>query len=275
MDLTGAASRESLALATRGLDDFIDGADPDELARMADELFATVALLDREPTLRRALTDPAADPDRRSDLLARVLGDRVGDATTRLLRPLVRSRWSAPRDLPDAVEQLGHRAALGAAERRGTLDDVEDQLFRFGRILDAEPRLRQALEDQAADPDRRQTLLDRLVGDRVDPTTGRLLRQAVRAPRGRTVERSVTQLVELAAARRQRYVAVVTAAAPLTEQQETRLADLLARIYGRPVSVQVSVDPSTLGGLVVQVGDEIIDGSVLSRLNQVRRQLAG
>jgi F-type H+-transporting ATPase subunit delta len=118
-------------------------------------------------------------------------------------------------------------------------------------------------------------LLDRLVGDRVGPTTRRLLEQAVRSPRGRTLDRAIGELGDLAAARRQRYVASVTAAAPLTEQQEGRLADILARIYGRPVSIQVAVDPAVLGGLVVRVNDEVIDGSVLSRLTQVRHRLAG
>lgn len=275
MDFTGAASRESLDLATRGLDDFIDSADPDDLARMADELFGTVALLDQQAGLRRALADPAADPDRRAALLEQLLGSKVGNSTLRLLRPLVRSRWSRPADLADAAELLGRRAALGVAERRDTLDDVEDELFRFGRILDGQPELRRALEDRTADPERRIPLLDRLIGDRVDPTSRRLLEQAVRSPRGRTLDRSIEELVELAAARRQRYVAAVTAAAPLTEQQEQRLSEILARIYGRRVSVQVSVDPQLLGGLVVRVNDEVIDGSVLTRLTEVRHRLAG
>jgi len=275
MDFTGAASRESLALAIRGLDDVIDSADPDDLARLADELFATVALLDGQPALRRALADPAADPDRRAELLERLLDDKVGASTLRLLGPLVRSRWSRPRDLADAAELLGRRAALGVAERTGTLDEVEDQLFRFGRILDAESRLRQELEDRSGAAERRVELLDRLIGGKVDPTTLRLLHQSVRSPRGRTLDRSVGELVELAAARRQRYVAEVTAAAPLTEQQERRLSDTLARVYGRQVSVQVSVDPQLLGGLVVRVNDEVIDGSVLTRLTEVRHRLAG
>jgi F-type H+-transporting ATPase subunit delta len=275
MDLTGAASRESLDLATRGLDDFIDRADPADLGRMADELFATVALLDGQPRLRRALADPAAEPDRRAALLERLVGGKVGDSTLRLLRPLVRSRWSRPRHLADAAELLGRRAALGVAERSGTLDEVEDQLFRFGRILNAEPRLRQQLEDRSGAAERRVGLLDRLVGGKVDPTTLRLLGQAVRSPRGRTLEDAVGELVELAAARRERYVAYVTAPAALTEQQEQRLAATLGRIYGRMVSLQVAVEPELLGGLVVRINDEVIDGSVLSRLSAVRQQLTG
>lgn len=272
---TGAASRESLASAERALDEVIDRSSAEELGTLADQLFSVVGLLDREGALRRSLADPAADPDRRAALLDRLFGDRLDARALELLRPLVRERWSAPRDLTDAVESLGRRAALGVAERSGALDDVEDELFRFGRILAAEHRLREALQAADVPADRRLTLFDRVIGGRVDPTTRRLLEQAVRAPRGRTLETAADELVALAAARRERYVAYVTAPTALTEHQETRLAATLARIYGRTVSLQVAVDPQLLGGLVVRVNDEVIDGSVLSRLTDVRHRLAG
>lgn len=273
--VAGAASRESLAAANRALDEVIDRDLATDLGAVADELFAVAALLDREHGLRRNLADPATEPDRRQALLERVLGDRLGARTLELLRLLVRSRWSGSRDLADAVEALGQRAALGVAERDGTLDEAEDELFRFGRILDAQPRLRLLLEDRAAPADGRVGLLDRLVGGQVNPPTRRLLEQAVRFPRGRTLDRAVDELVELAAARRERYVAYVTAPAPLTGRQERRLTAALWRIYGRQVSLQVAVDPELLGGLVVRVNDEVIDGSVLSRLSEVRQRLAG
>jgi F-type H+-transporting ATPase subunit delta len=275
MEASGAASRESLAAATGALDELIDRSTAADLATLADQLASVTAVLDREAGLRRTLADPAAEPDRRQALFERLFGDQLDVRALELLRPLVRERWSSSRDLADAVETLSRRAALGVAERSGTLDDVEDQLFRFGRILDAEPRLRQTLEDRNVPAPRRIELLDRLIGDRVDPTTRRLLEQAVTAPRGDSLERTVGELVELSAARRERYVAYVTAPAPLTERQETRLAETLARIYGRQVSVQVSVEPELLGGLIVRVNDEVIDGSVLSRLSGLRHRLAG
>lgn len=271
----GAASRESLATASTALDALIDRSTATDLAALADQLIEVTALLDRESGLRRALADPAADPDRRSALFDRVLGGKLDVRAQELLRPLVRERWSTQGDLTDAVETLSRRAALGVSERSGTLDDVEDQLFRFGRILEGETRLRQALEDRNLPAQGRVDLLDRLLGDRVDPTTRRLLNQAVSAPRGRSVDRSVTELVELAAARRERYVAYVTAPAPLTDAQEERLTSTLARIYGRAVSLQVSVDEKLLGGLLVRVNDEVIDGSVLARLTGLRQRLAG
>jgi F-type H+-transporting ATPase subunit delta len=271
----GAASRESLAVATRALDQLIDRTQAADLGKVADELFLVTGLLERQHGLRRTLADPATDPDRRQALLERVLGDRLDPRTLDLLRLLVRSRWSGPRDLTDAVEAFGQRAALGMTGRGGGLDDVEDELFRFGRILEAEPRLRLLLEDRAAPADRRVELLDRLVGRRVNPASRRLLEQAVRSPRGRTLDRAVAELVELAAARRERYVAYVTAPAPLSEEQERRLTATLARVYGRQVSLQVAVEPSLLGGLVIRVNDEVVDGSVVSRLAEVRHRLAG
>ena len=213
----GAASRETLAAGISALDGIIDRSRQEQLGPLADQLFAVTELLDREAGLRRALADPAADPDRRQALFDRLLGSQLDAQALELLRPLMRERWSGPRDLADAVEALSRRAVLGIAERAGTLDDVEDQLFRFGRILEGEPRLLLALEDPLAPADRKIALLDRLIGDRVDRTTRQLLEHAVRAPRGRGLEQAVTELVELAAARRERYVAYVTAPAPLTD----------------------------------------------------------
>jgi F-type H+-transporting ATPase subunit delta len=271
----GAASRETLAAGISALDGIIDRSRPEQLGPLADQLFAVTELLDREVGLRRALADPSTDPDRRQALFDRLLGSQVDAQALELLRPLMRERWSSSRDLADAVQVLSRRAVLGIAERSGSLDDVEDQLFRFGRILEAESQLRLALEDPTAPIDRRLALLDRLVGDRVDPSTRQLLEQAVRAPRGRGLERAVTELVELAAARRERYVAYVTAPAPLTEQQERRLATALARVYGRQVSLQVTINPELIGGLVVRVNDEVIDGSVASRLAAARQRMTG
>lgn len=271
----GAASRETLAAGISALDGIIDRSRAAELGPLADQLFAVTELLDREAGLRRALADPAADPDRRQALFDRLLGNQLDAQALELLRPLVRERWSSARDLADAVQALSRRAVLGIAERAGSLDDVEDQLFRFGRILEGEPRLLLALEDPLAPADRKVALLDRLVGDRVDPTTRQLLEHAVRAPRGHGLEQAVTALVELAAARRERYVAYVTAPAPLTEQQEGRLTAALGRVYGRQISLQVTVDPQLLGGLVVRVNDEVIDGSVVSRLAAIRQRMTG
>ena len=177
---------------------------------------------------------------------------------------------------PTRSQALSRRAVLGIAERAGTLDDVEDQLFRFGRILER----RAAAAARAGGPagaDRPQgrACWTGWSATGSTGTTRQLLEHAVRAPRGHGLEQAVTELVELAAARRERYVAYVTAPAPLTDQQERRLAAALARVYGRQISLQVTVDPALLGGLVVRVNDEVIDGSVVSRLDAIRHRMTG
>jgi len=270
-----AASRESLAAARERLDAFIDRASAVELGTVADELFGVLSLLDREPALRRALSDPATEPGARVRLLEDVFGSRLGPRTLDQLRELVAARWSEPRDLTEAIEAIAEQATLGAAERSGTLDEVEDELFRFGRIVDAHPHLRSLLADARVPADRRIDLLDRLIVGKVNSATRRLLEQIVRAPRGRTLDAAIEHLVELAATRRERYVAYVRAPAPLTSEQESRLAAALTRIYGRAVGLQVEVDPELVGGLVVRVNDEVIDGSLATRLAEARQRMTG
>jgi F-type H+-transporting ATPase subunit delta len=123
--------------------------------------------------------------------------------------------------------------------------------------------------------DQRLGVLRDLVRDRVRPLTLALLEHVLRSPRGRRVEEAVEELVSLAAERREEIVADVRVAAPMTADQERRLAAALGGVYGRAVRLQVSVDPTLLGGVVVTVGDEVIDGSVVHRLEQARRALSG
>jgi F-type H+-transporting ATPase subunit delta len=186
---------------------------------------------------------------------------------------LVSARWSRPSDLVEAIEVLARRATLAVAEKDGTLAEVEDELFRFGRILDSEPALASLLADPNAPEDRRVALLDQVLGRKVRPVTKALLEQTVRTPRGRSLDLAAEELSELAAARRDRYVAHVGTPVALTAQQEQRLTDTLSRLYGRQMSLQIELDPALLGGLVVRVGGEVIDGSVSSRLSAAKRAL--
>lgn len=270
-----AASRESLAAATGRLDDVVAGADADQVRVLGDELSAVLDLLQRERVLRRYLTDPATPEDARERLARGLLDGKVSGPTVDVVAGLARGRWSAPVDLLDALETLARRAVLVRAERDGVLEDVEDELFRFSRILDAQQQLRGLLADETAPIDGRIALLDGLVAGKVTSVTRQLLEQAVRVPRARSLEFVVAKLAELAAALRGRSVARVTAAAPLTDEQERRLAQVLSNVFGRSVSVQVELDPDLLGGLVIRVGDEVIDGSVAARLARARQELPG
>lgn len=268
------ASRESLAAARDTLGALLRSGDTD-LAALADELFEVTGVLDRERGLRRALTDPSRSGDDRAALARAVFGDRVGAAAVDVLVWAVRARWSSPRELVDALELLAVEAQVAAADRAGHLDAVEDELFRTARIVAGTPELRSALADLSAPVANRAALIEDLLADQVHDETLRLVRRAVVAPRGRTFDRTLEQYAQVAADLRSRLVATVTASVPLTEEQRGRLGAALARIYGHEVHLNVQVDPSIVGGISVAIGDEVIDGTVVSRLEDARRRLVG
>ncbi|AZK96512.1 MULTISPECIES: F0F1 ATP synthase subunit delta [Streptomyces] len=268
------ASREALSAARESLDALTDNTSADA-AKLAGELAAVTALLEREVSLRRVLTDPAQSGDAKAELAGRLLSGQVGGEAVDLVSGAVRSRWSRSRDLVDALEELANTADLTAAQRAGDLDDVEDELFRFGRIVDSNPQLRSALTDKSANPAARAELLRSLLEGRANPATERLVGRLVSAPRGRSLEQGIDSLSKLAAARRDRMVAVVTSAVPLSDAQKQRLGTGLARLYGREMHLNLEVDPTVIGGISVRVGDEVINGTIADRLDEAKRRLAG
>lgn len=268
------ASRESLAAARETLGTLLRAGDTD-LGALSDELFDLTALLDRERALRRALTDPARSGDDRAGLARAVLADKTGPTALDVLVWAVRARWSQARDLADALELLAVETQVAAAEQAGRLDAVEDELFRTGRVVAGSPELRRALSDRSAPVASRLALVEDLLAGKAGDETRRLVRQAVQAPRGRTFDQAVTEYAQVAADRRSRLVATVTATVPLTEEQRDRLGAALARIYGHAVQLNVELDPDVVGGIRVELGGEVIDGSVAGRLGSARRRLAG
>ncbi|OQD52283.1 F0F1 ATP synthase subunit delta [Streptomyces phaeoluteigriseus] len=267
------ASREALAAARERLDALTDNTSVDA-AQLAAELAAVTALLHREVSLRRVLTDPAQSGEAKAELAQRLLAGRVSGTAADLAAGLVRSRWSQSRDLVDALEQLADAADLTAAQRAGRLDDVEDELFRFGRIVTSNTELRAALTSRKATVSAKGELLRSLLGGRADAATERLVTRLVTAPRGRSLEAGLESLSKLAAARRDRMVAVVTSAVPLSDPQKQRLGAALAKLYGRTMHLNLDVDPEVLGGIRVQVGDEVINGSLADRIEDAARRMA-
>ncbi|MFJ4923418.1 F0F1 ATP synthase subunit delta [Streptomyces sp. NPDC088725] len=268
------ASRIALAEARERMDALTDNTSVDA-AKLAEELAAVTALLQREVSLRRVLTDPAQEGSGKAELAGRLLNGQVGGSTVDLVTGMVRSRWSQPRDLVDSVEELSATADLTAAERAGALDDVEDELFRFGRIVESDVALRAALTDRSATATAKGALLARLLGGRANPVTERLVVRLVTQPRGRSLEAGLDTLSRLAAARRDRVVATVTSAVPLTDVQKQRLGAALARLYGHTMHLNLEVDPEVLGGISVRIGEEVIDGTIADRLEEAARRLAG
>ena len=270
-----SSSRQALAALTAEFDSVAGGLDADSLTTLADELASVATLLLSEQALTKHLAEPSDEATAKVALFDRLLSGKVSESAVKLLRTAVSQRWSTESDLVFGVEHTARLALLKRAEVAGEVDQVEDQLFRFGRVLDEEPRLASLLSDYASVPaDTRVGLLDRVLhGNDVNQTAKALLTQTVRLLRGERADEAVLDLAELAVARRGEVVAHVSAAADLTDAQRSKLADVLTRIYGRPVYVQLNVAPELLGGLSIAVGDEVIDGSIASRLAAAQAQL--
>jgi F-type H+-transporting ATPase subunit delta len=247
----------------------------DALLVLADELFAVAHVLDGQLSLRRALADASVRPDDRAALVRRLLSAKVGENTLQVLETVARQRWSRPLDLVEATETLATEAALDAADARGELPDVEDELFRFSRIVAGDDDLARILGNRSAPREGKSALLDRLLSGKVSPVTERLVRNSLTSSHVHGAENEIERLSTAAARRRGQSVAHVVSAVPLTDPQEQRLVAALERIYGRTMGLQVQVDPGVLGGLVIRVDDEVIDGSIANRLEAAGRRLAG
>lgn len=237
------------------------------------QLFALVDALDSSGSLRRVLADPSVEPEAKATVVAQVLA-QADPRTVTVAQDLVRQRWSADADLADAVETVGLDAVLASAQHDGLLADVEDELFRLNRALVSQREVRRTLVDTTVPAEARGGLIDAILAGRATPATAQLARRAATAPRGRRYVAALVRLSDLVAERRSRQVATVTSAQPLSVAQRARLGQILEQAYGSAVQVNVIVDPDVLGGLRVQVGAQVVDSTMLSRLADARRRLA-
>ena len=185
----------------------------------------------------------------------------------------VEKRWAGSTDLADAIEELGIESLAREAEYDGTLDDVEDELFRFGRLVLGQPELRSALSSSAP-AQLKQDLLSRLLEGKATKVTQTLITQVVLHSRGRSLAVALDLCAQIAADRKKQLIAVVRVAKDLTARQKTRLAAALSSTYGHKIHLNILIDPAVVGGISIQIGDELIDGTAASRLAAVRRKLA-
>lgn len=266
------ASRDSLARQSDALDARRQEAD---FGALAGELFAIANLLGEELQLRNALADSGQLTQVRSGLVQDVFGARVSGLAVEVLRGVVTERWSNDQDLVMAIEALAAQACFTVAEADGTLDATEEELFRFGRTLDQSPELQMALTAPAQPAATKAAIVRDLLSGRSTAATQQVLEYSVGHLHGRRIDSVVDGLVDLAARQRDRVVAEVRVAAPMDATQERRLADVLSRLKGRTVRLNIAVDPSVLGGAYVKVGDEVIDGTISAKLEQARRVVLG
>ena len=165
------------------------------------------------------------------------------------------------------------RALFEIARAEGNLDEVEDELFRFARNVESSDQLRSALTDEMVPAEKRQAIVEDLLGGKATATTTQLVSMVVGAGRARDLPAIIDKLVQRASSAKSLEVAEVRSAVPLTEDQQTRLAAALANATGKQVNLKVVVDPSVLGGIVATVGDTVIDGSVRTALDHLKARL--
>jgi F-type H+-transporting ATPase subunit delta len=270
-----SASREAQATVVEKFDSASSEWSADALSTLSDDLASVAGVLIAEPILARHLAESSGETEAKKHLVHRLFDGKVGADALDVLETAVSVRWSHTGDLVDVIEHVARLALLVRAERDNQADEVEEQLFRFTRILDEQPRLSTLLGDYTTPADGRVALLRKLLGDGsgANATATTLLVQAISLVRGERADEAALALARLAVARRGEVVAHVSAAAELSAAQRTRLTEVLTRIYNHPVSVQLNVDPSLLGGLSVAVGDEVIDGALSSRLAAAATQL--
>jgi F-type H+-transporting ATPase subunit delta len=270
-----AGSRGSLAEARERLDAITGALDTGALEALTEQLFAFAHLIQGELRVRRALTDTSAEAAQKIALLDRLVGSQLGADARGIVDLLVAARWSTARDLVEAADTLAALTLLAVAERGNVLDEVEDELFRFARVLDGQPTLRAALIDPTLPTDRKISVLDALIGGgKAQLATVRLVSEAVLFARGRTLDEALETYAALAAVRRDRLSAHVRTAVALTEAQESRLAATLERQYGRTVDLHIEIDPAVVGGLNIQIGDEVVDATITRRLGDARQRFA-
>jgi F-type H+-transporting ATPase subunit delta len=227
------------------------------------------------PQLRALLADPSVEQAEKAGLIGRIFGS-LDPTSASLLGTLVGTRWSNSDQLIDGIEQIGIRAIAGSSDASGGSDaDIAGELFMFARAVASDPQLELAVGSKLGDPAGKAALVDALLKGKVDAGTLAIVRHLVQTPRGRRIGELLALAADIVADASGGIVANVTAAAPLTPAQLNSLASTLTTQYGREPRIAVRVDPSVIGGLRIQVGDDVIDGTIASRLSELRLQLAG
>jgi F-type H+-transporting ATPase subunit delta len=220
------------------------------------------------------MTDPARDASDKADLAASLFA-KYDPRVVTVISDLARARWGVGVDLATSLEDAGILALLASAQSLGVLATVEEELFLVERELVANRNLLSALGDRAALGEGRVGVLHDVLQGKVNAVTYALVARKVEAPRGARLLGAVRGLVQAAAARRSLTVVNVTAAVDLSAAQRTRLASILKDAYGLDMQVNVAVEPDVLGGIKIQVGSEVVDGTVVARLADARRRLVG
>jgi F-type H+-transporting ATPase subunit delta len=268
----GGSSRQSLVAARTALDAAVKGVDAQTASTLSAELFFVADVLGSNISVRRALTDTSRDAAAKGVFIKDLLASKVGKATVGLLTDLSALRWSGAKDLVQVIEQLAIEAEATAANISGELDRVENEMFVISNTISNSSELRKAFKSDAQVA--KAQLAAELLKNASSSTT-KLVSQMVNAWRGRSIESAFADFQWALAARRNRVIALVRVAAPMSQAQQDRLESALNKQVGQPVRMNIEIDPTVLGGVSVKFADEMVDGSVSNRLAGAARALAG
>lgn len=264
------ASRSALASSREVLSQALGQAS--DRGRLGEELIQVSGVVAGNAVLRRALADPSREGSEKAELAYRLFGGKVSEAAQQVAATVASQRWASEADLTATLEAFGVESILAQAEAEGRLSRVEDELFRFGRIVDGTAELRSALTDRRAPADSKAQVVHRLLDGRSAPETVRLAELAA-THRSTRFDHAIEGYLTIAARRQEQLTATITTAVPLSGQQRERLTTQLGQHHGRAVRTNEVVDPTVVGGIRVDIGDEVIDGTILSRLDEARRRM--
>ncbi|MEF3404345.1 F0F1 ATP synthase subunit delta [Agromyces sp. CCNWLW203] len=263
----GSATREALAGSKAALAELGRAELP-----VAEALLAAGRVIGESAHLRTALIDTEADVAQKRALVEAVFGARIPAEAASLLVSAASRRWSSGDDFLAGVEEIGIRVAADSAP---DTVDLDAELLAFERAVAGDAELELALGSKLGETAGKTQIVDRLLVGKASPQAVVIVRHLVQQPRGRRIGELLRHGASVVADQRGFDIATVTSAVPLTAAQLGRLEQGLAVQAGRRVRFDTIVDPAVLGGIRVQIGDDVIDGSVASRLSSLRQKLAG
>lgn len=238
----------------------------------AEQLFAAGRVIAESSQLRATLADPAINVAAKEGLLGKIFGTKLGKSATALLLAVVSSDWSSQDDLLTGLEDIALRVTALSAPASLSIDS---ELFAFSRVVASDNELELALGTKLGDSSAKGGLVASLLGGKASDQTIVIVSALVQQPLGRRIGALLTHAASVVADQSGQVIATVTTATPIAASQLASLTKSLTKIYGRELRLNIEIDPSIIGGLRVQVGDDVIDGSISSRINDLRLQLAG
>jgi F-type H+-transporting ATPase subunit delta len=270
----GGSSRQSLVTARGQLDAAVKGATAASATELSTQLFFASDVFAKNTSLRRAFADPSRDAAAKSALVKDLFGKNLGAPAVALLSSVSTLRWSAGGDIVHVLEQLAIEAEASAANISGELDAVEAQVFEVSRTIAENFELRKALVGPGT-PEAKSALITELLSKKASSSTTKLVVALISNLRGRSIEAGFADYLFGLANRRNRLIALVRVASALSTEQKTRLAAAIEKQVGQPISINIQIDPSIIGGVSVKFADDLVDGSISNRLASAGRALVG